>query len=76
MALATVLLVPLGIVLWALRDKTENRVWHRYFAWRPVMLTDDRTYVWFKTIERYESWLENSEYTHHYVLYREITNEN
>ena len=65
-----ILMVPVGIVCWLLREETQNGVWQTWFAWRPVKLKNINKYVWLKNIERFESWIEYGEYSHRNVLFR------
>lgn len=65
-----ILMVPVGIVCWLLREETQNGVWQTWFAWRPVKLKNTNKYVWLKNIERFESWVEYGEYSHRNVLFR------
>lgn len=73
---ATILLFPLGIILWLRSEPLEYEVWQRWYAWRPVKLHKTETYTWFKWVERYETCYHGFDHSYTITTYREQQKEN
>lgn len=72
----TILLCPIGIVLWLRSEPVNYEVWQKWYAWRPVELRQSGKYAWFKWVEKYEVCHYYDDHSYVTRTYREQQKEN